>query len=102
MADKETNKHYITLYISGEGANSMIAVDNLETICRRQLGSEDAFELVNINQSPDRASADNVMYTPLLVIRKGEQEKRFLGNLNNDAEVIRAVSSLRYLYSPNS
>jgi hypothetical protein len=73
----------------------MIAVDNLRAICRRQLGTEQPFELVDINQSPDRAVNDNVMYTPLLVIREGEKEIRFLGNLNRDVEVIRAVSSLR-------
>lgn len=93
----DSKRQAITLYVSGDGANSTIAVDNLRAICRRQLGEEQPFELIDINQSPQRAQADDVMYTPLLVIRSGDEETRFLGNLSRDAAVIRAVSSLRHM-----
>lgn len=90
----ESGRNRITLYVSGDGSNSTIAIDNLRMICRRQLGREQAFELVDINEQRDRAVADDVVYTPLLVIRRGEKETRYLGNLNKNADVIRAISSL--------
>jgi circadian clock protein KaiB len=82
----------IRLYITGSGPNSTLAVENLRRLCQHQAIGEDAWEMIDIAKDPTRALADQVFFTPMLVIRQGDDEQRFVGNLSKDAAVIRALA----------
>lgn len=81
----------IRLYVAGRGSNSTLALDNLRQIFRRHLHGDLQFEVIDITQTPERAMADQVLYTPMLVVGSGEDEQRFLGNLTSDRAVIQAL-----------
>lgn len=82
----------IRLYIAGKGPNSALAIENLRKMCRCQAVGENAFELIDIASDSTRALADEVFLTPMLVIRQGEDEWRFVGNLSRDEAVIRVLA----------
>lgn len=93
MSENRPCDPVIRLYVAGNGPNSTVARDNLRAICRRQIGAEAPVEIIDVEQDPERALADNVLYTPMLIVGSGQREQRFLGNLNRDAAVIRAIAS---------
>lgn len=82
----------IRLYIAGNGPNSTLAVENLKKLCRRQAMGENAFQLIDIVSDPNRALVDEIFFTPMLVVRHGDDVRRFVGNLSRDAAVIRALA----------
>lgn len=82
----------ILLYVAGNGPNSTLAVENLHHLCRGQAFGDRPFHLIDIASDPARALADKVFFTPMLVIRQGTVERRFVGNLSKDAAIIRALA----------
>lgn len=84
----------IRLYTAGKGPNSAMAIENLRMMCRRQAVGENAFELIDLAIDSTRALADRVFLTPMLVIRQGEEEWRFVGNLSMDEAVIRVLAQV--------
>lgn len=93
MADDACHSRLeILLYIVGNGPNSTLAVENLQLLCRRHTNDDRPFELVDLARNSARALADEVFFTPMLVIRQGDDEQRFIGNLSRDSAVVRALA----------
>lgn len=94
MTEPKSDSFPIRLYLAGDGPNAMLAKDNLRAICRRHLGDDRLIEIIDVSREPQRAFDDGVMYTPLVIVSQGNFERRFLGNLSKDAELIRTIANL--------
>lgn len=94
MTEHKSDSFSIRLYLAGDGPNAMLAKDNLRAICRRHLGDDRLIEIIDVSREPQRALDDGVMYTPLVVVSQDNLERRFLGNLSKDAELIRTIADL--------
>jgi circadian clock protein KaiB len=79
------------LYIAGEGPNSVHAVANLQAICRECLSDRHEIEIVDILKDQDRALADGVMMTPLLVKLSPAPVRKIVGSLSVRDSVLQAL-----------
>lgn len=95
MTEPKSDSFSIRLYLADDGPNAMLAKDNLRAICRRHLGDDRLIEIIDISREPQSALDNGVMHTPLVVVSQANREKRFLGNLSKDADLIRAIAGLQ-------
>jgi circadian clock protein KaiB len=79
------------LYVAGDAANSVQAIANLNALCREHLPERHEIEIVNIILDPQRALADGVMLTPLLIKLSPAPVRRIIGNLSHLKPTLRAL-----------
>ena len=79
------------LYVAGNGPNSVQAVDNLQALCREHLVDRHEIEVVDVLREPERALADLVMLTPLLIKLSPAPIRKFIGTLQTREPVLRAL-----------
>jgi circadian clock protein KaiB len=79
------------LYIAGDGPNSARAVANLHALCSKHLPECHDIEIVDVLVAPERALADRVLLTPLLVKTDPPPARRIVGTLNHGAAVLRTL-----------
>jgi circadian clock protein KaiB len=79
------------LYVAGDGPNSTQAVANLDAICREHLAQRHEVEVVDVLREPQRALADLVMLTPLLVKLSPAPIRKITGTLSQREPVLHAL-----------
>ncbi len=87
----ETPCYQFRLYITGDAANSRLAVENLRSICKTHFKRSPKIEIVNLLDQPARALLDHILLTPTLVKVSPEPEQRIIGNLSDTLSVLRAI-----------
>jgi circadian clock protein KaiB len=81
----------LRLYIVGGAPNSMLAIANLEAICREYLKDSYKLEVVDILEHPARAMAEGVLVTPSLAKLSPLPAANVVGNLSDKAKVLLAL-----------
>lgn len=71
------------LYISGRSAKSMLALANLEHLCRIYFPHGYSVRIIDLKTEPDEALRANVLATPTLKCVKPRPEKTLIGALTN-------------------
>ena len=79
------------LYVAGDGPNSAQALANLDAICREHLAGRHEIEVVDVLREPQRALADLVMLTPLLVKLSPGPVRKITGSLSQREPVLQAL-----------
>lgn len=90
MAKQETPVDFC-LYVAGNSPNSRLAVSNLHAFCRQHLAGRHAIETVDVFEQPEKALADGVLLTPLLLIRSNAPPQQIVGNLSDTTVLLRAL-----------
>lgn len=82
----------LQLYIYGATApNSILALNNLEAICRTQPAGRLQIEVIDIVGKPFKAWADGIVVTPALVKLSPLPTVQIIGNLSETSTVLRAL-----------
>jgi circadian clock protein KaiB len=81
----------LRLYIAGSAPNSLLAIANLEAICREYLKGGHRLEVVDVLEHPRRAMADGVLVTPSLAKLSPKPGASVVGNLNDRTQVLLAL-----------
>lgn len=87
-------KHEIfkfTLYIAGDGKNSMEAIANLNEICRIHLADRHQIEIVDVLKQPTRALEDGIYLTPTLYKIGPKPIRQIIGTLSDTQTVLQAL-----------
>jgi circadian clock protein KaiB len=79
------------LYVAGEGPHSTQAIANLDALCREHLPERHEIEVVDVLREPQRALADRVMLTPLLMKLSPAPTRRIVGSLSQRASVLQTL-----------
>jgi circadian clock protein KaiB len=79
------------LYVAGMAPNSVKAIANLETICRRHLKDGYKLEIVDVCEHPRRALTDGILVTPSLTKVSPGSASNVIGNLSDTASVLAAL-----------
>jgi circadian clock protein KaiB len=79
------------LYIAGGAPNSLLAIANLQAICREHLNGTHKVEIVDILEQPLRAMADGVLVTPSLTKVSPLPTANVVGNLSDKSKVLLAL-----------
>jgi circadian clock protein KaiB len=70
------------LYVAGDAANSMEAVANLRALCLEHMPERHDIEVVDVLREPQRALAEGVLLTPMLVRVSPDPIRKIVGNLS--------------------
>lgn len=84
-------RFHLRLYVAGDGPNSLQARANLQAICEQYLAGRHKVEVVDILHEPQRALADGVVLTPLLLKLAPGPARRVVGSLSEPAPVLAAL-----------
>jgi circadian clock protein KaiB len=79
------------LYLAGGAPNSVRALANLYSICRKHFPESHRIEVIDVLKEPLRALAEAIIVTPTLVKISPAPEQQIIGNLSEEEEVLRAL-----------
>lgn len=79
------------LYIASGAPNSVKAVANLETICKKYLQKGFKLEVIDVLEFPLRALADGILVTPSLSKISPSPGTKIVGNLSDRLNVLQAL-----------
>ena len=79
------------LYVAGDAQNSVDAIANLTTICRKYLQGRHDIEIRDVFLEPAQALTDGIFMTPTLMKLAPAPPRRLIGNLSQTARVLQAL-----------
>jgi len=83
------NRQYdLRLYVAGATPKSLAAIANLRSICETHLTGRFSVEIIDLVQTPELASADQILALPTLVRRLPEPLRRIIGDLSKTDRVL--------------
>jgi circadian clock protein KaiB len=81
-------QHDFRLYVAGATPKSLAAIANLRRICETHLPGRFSIEIIDLVQTPELASADQILALPTLVRRLPEPLRRIVGDLSKTERVL--------------
>lgn len=79
------------LYIAGDTQNSVQAIANLTALCQTHLPDRHRIEIVDVFEEPQRALADGIFMTPMLVRLSPGPVQRVVGTLSQIQPVLQTL-----------
>lgn len=84
-------KFQLRLYIAGDTANSAQAIANLTALCQAHLLDRHEIEIVDVFLHPERALADGILMTPILIKVSPGPARRIVGTLSEERVVLQTL-----------
>lgn len=81
----------LRLYVAGHTQNSALASANLAAICETHAAGRHHIEVVDVLRDPQRALADGVLMTPMVVKLAPGPVARIVGTLSQTQTVVQAL-----------
>jgi circadian clock protein KaiB len=78
----------LRLYVAGQTARSLIALANLDRICREHLAGRYTVEVIDLMKHPQLAAGDQILAIPTLIRAVPEPARRIIGDLSNVERVL--------------
>ncbi len=78
----------LRLYVAGQTAKSMAALDNLKRVCETHLVGRYSIEVVDLLVNPRLAAGDQILAVPTLVRKFPEPIRKIIGDLSNEERVL--------------
>ena len=89
VAGTSTSERWdLRLYVAGQTAKSLRAIDNLRRICKEHLEGRYSIEVVDLLERPQLGEGDQILALPTLVRRLPEPIKKIIGDLSNEERVL--------------
>jgi len=79
------------LYVAGDAPNSRQAIANLNAVCREYLEEKHEIEIVDVLRNPDRALANGILLTPMLVKLSPGPIRKIVGSLSQRETLLEAL-----------
>ncbi len=79
------------IYVAGSAPNSVLALANLYALCREFFPGSHRIEVIDVLKEPLRALEDVILVTPTVVKVSPVPRQQIIGNLSEEAEVLRAL-----------
>ena len=78
----------LRLYVAGQTAACVRAVDNLNRLCEEHLAGQYRVELIDLTENPAQARDDEIIAVPTLVRKFPPPLRRIIGDLSNTDRVL--------------
>ena len=78
----------LRLYVAGQTARSLAAIDNLRKICEENLEGRYTIEVIDLLQAPQLARADQIVGVPTLVKKRPPPPRKVIGDLSSSERVL--------------
>jgi circadian clock protein KaiB len=83
-----TESWNMRLYIAGQTPKSLRALANLKKICEDYLAGKYHIEIIDLLESPQLASTDQILAIPTLIRKLPEPMRKIIGDLSNVERVL--------------
>ncbi len=83
--------YFFQVYVAGGAPNSVQALANLYALCRKHFPESHRIEVIDVLKEPLRALEDVILVTPTVVKVSPVPVQQIIGNLSDEAEVLRAL-----------
>jgi circadian clock protein KaiB len=88
----QTNESWkMRLYVAGQSAKSVAAIDNLRRICETHMRGRFTIEVIDLMRNPERARDDEIVALPTLVRKLPAPVKRIIGDLSATDKVLMSL-----------
>ena len=84
-------RYRLRLFVAGNTPRSLRTIANLHRLCAEHLPDRTELEVVDIYQQPHLAERDQVVAAPTLVKLVPPPLRRIIGDLSDEARVLRAL-----------
>lgn len=91
LAEIDTEKYVLRLYVAGNTLRSMRAIQMLKKICEKYLKGRYEMEIIDIYQQPEILEKDHVFAVPTLIKELPPPLQKLIGDLTNIDKVIIAL-----------
>ena len=78
----------LRLYVAGQTAKSIAALDNLRRLCEEHLAGRYTIEVIDLLVNPRLAAGDQILAVPTLVRKFPEPIRKIIGDLSNEERVL--------------
>ena len=78
----------LRLYVAGQTARSMAALQNLKRVCETHLAGRYEIEIIDLLVNPKLAAGDQILAVPTLVRKFPEPIRKIVGDLSNEERVL--------------
>lgn len=78
----------LRLYIAGNTAKSMTALNNLKKYCEEHLKGKYTLEVIDLLIRPQLAAGDQILAVPTLVRKMPVPIRKIIGDLSNEEKVL--------------
>ncbi|HYF48812.1 MAG TPA: circadian clock KaiB family protein [Planctomycetota bacterium] len=78
----------LRLYIAGQTPKSVLAIANLERICKEHLHGRYKLEVIDLVKKPQLARGDQILAIPTLVRSLPNPVSKIIGDLSNTEKVL--------------
>jgi circadian clock protein KaiB len=78
----------LKLYVAGQTAKSIAALENLRRVCETHLAGRYHIEVVDLLVNPRLAAGDQILAVPTLVRKVPEPMRKIIGDLSNEERVL--------------
>jgi len=78
----------LRLYVAGQSARSIAALENLSRLCEEHLAGRYRIEVIDLLQQPQLARGDQIVALPTLVRQLPPPVKKIIGDLSNTERVL--------------
>lgn len=87
-SSKSTAEWDLRLYVAGQTARSIAALENLKRICEEHLAGQYQIEVIDLLEDPKLARGDQILAVPTLVRKLPEPVRKIIGDLSNEERVL--------------
>ncbi|MCW2763416.1 MAG: KaiB protein [Marmoricola sp.] len=81
----------LVLYVCGATPHCMLAIKNINDICRTYLSEGTKVEVIDVIQHPEAAVRAQIIAAPTLIKYEPGPERRLIGDLSNTDKVLAAL-----------
>ncbi len=78
----------LRLYVAGQTAKSIAALENLKRVCEEHLAGRYTIEVIDLLVNPRLAAGDQILAVPTLVRKFPEPIRKIIGDLSNEERVL--------------
>ena len=86
-------RYILRLFVSGMLQNSILAINNIKTICETHLRDKHELEIIDIYEHPDLARSEQIIAVPVLILKQPLPERRIIGDLS-DTEMVLSILNI--------
>lgn len=86
--ENEEKEWELRLYVAGQTAKSIAALENLKKICDEHLEGKYHINIIDLTKHPQLASGDQIIALPTLVRKLPEPVRKIIGDLSDTEKVL--------------
>lgn len=95
MAEAGVERYALRLYVTGTTPRSMLAIRNIQHICRKYLDGRYDLEVIDIYQRPQEAMNAQIIAAPTLIKFSPDPIRRIVGDMSNEEKVLSALNIIQ-------